>query len=150
MLLAAWLGAAALFTLVVAPAAFAILPSRTLAGALVGRVLPVLFIWGLIVGMLLLVLLLGGQSARFAVARSTLGGLIAAACAWGQLIVAPRIAHLRESVGISLDALAPDDPRRAAFGRLHALSVAGLGVSMMAAAVALVLLALALRGRSGA
>jgi len=51
ILLSAWLGAAVLVTTVVAPAAFAVLPSRTLAGALVGRVLPVLFIAGLVVAL---------------------------------------------------------------------------------------------------
>jgi len=35
LLLAVWIGAALLFALVGAPAAFAVLPSRTLAGALV-------------------------------------------------------------------------------------------------------------------
>jgi hypothetical protein len=46
LLLAAWLGAGMLLAAVVAPAAFAVLPSRTLAGALVGRVLPTVFIAG--------------------------------------------------------------------------------------------------------
>ena len=51
VLLSAWLGAAVLVATVVAPAAFAVLPTRTLAGALVGRVLPVLFIAGLVVAL---------------------------------------------------------------------------------------------------
>ena len=49
-LLAAWLGATIIVGAVVAPAAFAVLPSRTLAGALVGRVLPPLFWSGVAVG----------------------------------------------------------------------------------------------------
>ena len=49
LLLAAWLGAGVLFAAVVAPAAFAVLPSRNLAGALVGRVLPVVLIAGVVV-----------------------------------------------------------------------------------------------------
>jgi hypothetical protein len=48
--LSAWLGAAVLAATVVAPAAFAVLPTRSLAGALVGRVLPVLFYGGAVVG----------------------------------------------------------------------------------------------------
>jgi len=47
--LAAWLGAAALFAASVAPAAFAVLPSRSLAGDVVGRVLPVVFWSGMLV-----------------------------------------------------------------------------------------------------
>ena len=46
LLLSALLGAGILFASVVAPAAFAALPSRSLAGALVGRVLPVVFVAG--------------------------------------------------------------------------------------------------------
>jgi len=48
ILLSAWLGAGVLFATVVAPAAFAVLPSRALAGALVGRVLPVIFVSGIV------------------------------------------------------------------------------------------------------
>ena len=48
--LSAWLGAGLLFAAVVAPAAFRVLPSRALAGALAGAVLPVLFWTGAAVG----------------------------------------------------------------------------------------------------
>src|SRR4029453_4191577 len=60
VLLSAWLGPPVLLAPVVAPAAFAVLPSRTLAGALVGRVLPVVFIAGLIVALASLWLDRGG------------------------------------------------------------------------------------------
>ncbi|MDE3217575.1 MAG: DUF4149 domain-containing protein, partial [Gemmatimonadota bacterium] len=43
-----WLGAAVLLAAAVAPAAFAVLPSRSLAGDLVGRVLPVIFWSGML------------------------------------------------------------------------------------------------------
>src|SRR4029077_12340066 len=56
VLLAVWIGAALLFALVVAPAAFAVLPTRTLAGALVGRVLPVIFYAGVVIGSLIVIL----------------------------------------------------------------------------------------------
>jgi hypothetical protein len=38
--LAFWLGAAAFFSVALAPVLFAVLPTRTLAGEVVGRVLP--------------------------------------------------------------------------------------------------------------
>jgi len=41
--LAVWLGAALFFSVAVAPALFAVLPSRTLAGEVVGRLLPGIF-----------------------------------------------------------------------------------------------------------
>ena len=70
VVLSLWLGAALVVGAVVAPAAFAVLPTRTLAGALVGRVLPALFWSGAAVG--LLVAMLGrdrGVSRRVAFGR---------------------------------------------------------------------------------
>jgi uncharacterized protein DUF4149 len=131
VIVAVWLGAALLFAAAVAPAAFAVLPSRALAGALVGQVLPVVLIAGIPVGVLGFVLAAGGRR----VVRGALL-LLAIACAVAQFAVGPRIGRLRQAIGPSLDALAADDPRRVAFGRLHVESVAWLGVAMLAAAVA--------------
>jgi hypothetical protein len=44
LLIAFWGGAAILTIAIVTPAAFAVLPTRALAGSLVGRVLPALFL----------------------------------------------------------------------------------------------------------
>ena len=55
-LLALWLGAGAVFGAVVAPALFAVLPTRTLAGAVVGRVLPTIFYAGILIGVVAIVL----------------------------------------------------------------------------------------------
>ena len=133
VLLALWLGAAVVVAGVVAPAAFAVLPSRTLAGALVGRVLPVLFWSGAAVGVLAAVL-----------ARAVPDGLacmlaVTVACLSAQLIVAPRIEAVRRSVEGPIDALAREDARRIAFGRLHGASVALLGAAAVAATAALLL-----------
>lgn len=121
-----WLGAALLFTLVVAPAAFAVLPTRALAGLLVGAVLPVLFWSGVVVGAVLTVTSSGWRRA------AALALLLSTAAA--QLGVGPRIAGLRAELGTELDQLPADDARRVAFGRLHAVSVALLGVGMVGAA----------------
>ena len=136
VVLAAWLGAALLVAGVVAPAAFAVLPSRTLAGALVGRVLPVLFWSGMALGL-----------AVAAMGWSLPHGAWRTAAA---LVVAPRIARLREQIGGAVAALDPADPRRQAFGRLHALSVAWLGVAGLAALVVVFLLIRLLTARSSA
>ena len=53
ILLAAWIGATLYFSVVVTRAAFAVLPTRTLAGALVGQTLPILFDTGMLVGAIL-------------------------------------------------------------------------------------------------
>jgi hypothetical protein len=144
VLLAAWLGAALLVAAVVAPAAFAVLPSRTLAGAVVGRVLPVLFWSGMLVG-LASAALTWSLPAR--VWRTGAALALVAACAAAQLVIAPRIARVREAAG-AIEALDPADPRRQAFGRLHGLSVMWMGVGGLAALLALILLARLISSRS--
>lgn len=133
--LALWLGAAALVAGVVAPAAFAVLPTRTLAGALVGRVLPVVFWSGIGIGVLaaLMVRDTGGM---------TLGGLVimVLGCAVAQFVISPRIERIRAAIGGPIDALALTEPRRADFGRLHGLSVLAMGIAGVGALVALVML----------
>lgn len=145
LLLAVWIGAALLFTIVVAPAAFAVLPTRTLAGALVGRVLPVIFYAGVVIGSVIVVLEVAGRTGAWG--RSAAGAVSALACAVAQLVVGTRIDRLRAAIGGPLDALAGDDPRRLAFGKLHAISVGWLGIAMVAAIVALALAVRALPPR---
>jgi len=127
-----WLGAALLLSAAVAPAAFAVLPSRTLAGALVGRVLPVLFWSGMAVGVIGAALggsIGGGWPARVSAL------VLASACAVAQVFIGPRIEAIRSAIGGAVDALDVADPRRQAFGRLHGVSVLCLGLAMLAALV---------------
>ena len=137
VLLALWLGAGLFFAAVVAPAAFAVLPGPELAGALVRRSLAPLFVSGIVVGVAVLVLDLrrGRSGSRL---RRAAAGIMMAACASAHFVAGARIAEVRRGVGGPIGALAPDHPRRVAFGRLHALSVAGLGAAMVAAATAAV------------
>ena len=146
LLLGAWIGAAILFTTVVAPAAFAVLPSRGLAGALVGRVLPVLFYTGILIGSAIVVLEVVTSTRAWG--RAAAGAVASLACVVAQLVIGARIAALRTEIGVPLDALAAGDPRRIAFGKLHAFSVGWLGIAMIAALVALVLAVRALRWRA--
>lgn len=141
-----WIGAAALMAGAVAPAAFAVLPTRALAGALVGRVLPIVFVSGAVAGLVAALLALGAGGA-FARARLALPVATAAACLVAQFAIGPRIARLRAEMGPSIEALDPSDPRRAQFGRLHGISVAWMGVGMLAGGAALVLTLLAARRR---
>ena len=146
--LALWLGGALLLAAVVAPAAFAALPSRALAGAVVGRVLPTVFYAGIAAGAVVLAAAATTPATPFGRWRAALGALLAGACAVAQLVIAPRIHRLRADIGPSIEALAADDARRAAFGRLHGISVAWMGAGIAAALAALVLCALAVRPRS--
>ena len=134
VLLSLWLGAAIVVAAVVAPAAFAVLPTRTLAGALVGRVLPTLFWSGAGAGLVVALVLRSHAAGRATIVAAV--GLVLA-CLAAQLFVAPRIARVRADATASIDRLAPDDARRVAFGRLHAASVALLGVAALAASASL-------------
>jgi hypothetical protein len=138
ILLAAWLGAAILVAAVIAPAAFRVLPTRTLAGALVGEVLPVIFISGLVIGAIV-VGIEARSGARFG--RPTVAAPFIAlilGCVVAQFIIGPRIEAVRASIGGTVEALDSADPRRTQFGRLHGFSVLWMGVAMVGAAGAIV------------
>lgn len=141
-LLALWLGAAILTAAVVAPAAFRVLPTRAQAGALVGGVLPTVFVGGLVVGVACAALAAGAGGA-FARARVVLPALCALFCAVAQFGITPRIEAVRAQMGPDIEALPKDDPRRAEFGRLHGVSVLFMGAAGLAAGAALVLTAMA-------
>jgi hypothetical protein len=146
VLLALWLGATAVVGAVVAPAAFAVLPTRSLAGALVGRVLPVLFWSGALLGVAAAALVRPG--ARVHATRIACGVAMTVVCLAAQLLVTPRIERVRIAAAGPVDALAPSDPRRIAFGRLHGISVALLGIAGLGAAAGLLLTARALTARA--
>jgi MFS family permease len=140
-LLLLWLGGAVLFAAIVAPSLFATLPTRTLAGAVVGRVLPSIFYSGMLIGVL--TLLLDWQArGEWKWRGGATGGLVMLiACGVAQLVISPRIERVRQSIGGVIENLAPDDPRRAEFGKLHAVSVGWLGVAMLCAAIVAVIAA---------
>jgi hypothetical protein len=146
-LLGVWLGASAFFALAVAPAAFAALPSRELAGALVGRLLPILFWSGALIGIALLGLERLGGTRRYRMGRTLAAATVASACLIAQLAIAPRIAALRAGMSVSLADMAANDPQRVAFGRLHLWSVAWLGAGIVGAMTAVTLLLIILRTR---
>ena len=146
-IIAMWLGAAVFFAAIVAPAAFDVLPTRELAGALVGRALPALFVTGAVVGFVALGLeAVAGIRAR-RIGRIAAVCIVPVACAVAQFAIAPRIAAARSALAVPLASLSADDPQRIAFGRLHMLSVGWLAVAMIAGAIAIILAVLTLRGR---
>ena len=137
--LALWFGAALFFSIAVAPALFAVLPSRTLAGEVVGRLLPGIFYSGMVVALVVAVTQFRAQSAWSWRGREAAAVIMLAACAIAQLIIAPRIERLRGEIGGPIEILPADDARRVAFGRLHGASVGWLGLAMLAAIVILVI-----------
>ena len=129
LLVALWLGAALLAVAVVAPGAFAVLPTRALAGEMVGRVLPTVFGGAICLPLLALYIYSPARRLALAVVPSVVS-IVAALAALA--VVDPRIAALRAAAVVPIDHLAPSDPRRALFGVLHAVSVALLGLAMLA------------------
>lgn len=144
LLVALWLGAAVYFSFAVAPSAFVVLPSRELAGAVVTRTLAIVNVAGFIVSLVMLLTMpfdrrVSGRFARAVEAASLV--VLAAVTAVGHWVIAARLRAMRAAMQGTIDALAQDDPARVAFNALHGYSVAALGVGMLAALVAFVLVA---------
>ncbi len=144
LLAALWLGATVFF-IVVAQSAFAVLPSRELAGAVVNRTLTVLNYSGLITGIILLATSFISRqnirrAARFRLEQILLL-LLAGACAFGQFVVGGKLRGLREQIGRPIDEVAADDPLRIAFNAWHGYSVWVLMLAMIAALGAFFLIA---------
>jgi len=137
VLLSAWLGAAILVATVFAPAAFKVLPTRTLAGAVVGQVLPVIFISGLIVAAIVTLINVRAPQERSWLPSGLLA-LMLLGCVVAQFIIAPRIEVARAAIGGPVESIDASDPRRVQFGKLHAFSVLWMGVAMVGAGGAIV------------
>lgn len=139
LLVGLWLGASVFF-IAVAQSAFAVLPSRELAGAVVGRSLTVLNIAGMIIGAI--VLLTGfagsGRFGRFSTWLERIMSIVLiAACAAGEFVIGLMISSVRAQIGgRAIDELAIDDPLRLQFNSLHMYSEWVLLAAMAAALVA--------------
>lgn len=72
-------------------------------------------------------------------------GVIALATGVGHWVIAARMRALRAAMELPIDQIATDDARRIAFNSLHGYSVNALGLAMIAALVALVLMARSVR-----
>lgn len=151
LLIAVWLGAAVFFSFAVAPSAFAVLPARDLAAAVVGRTLAIVNVSGFIVSLLLLASVAVGRAmatrrwALFAEALSL--AVLTVVTAVGHWIIAARIEMVRRMMNRSIDDVAAEDPLRIAFSNLHLFSVVLLVIGMIAATIALLLVARRVRPR---
>jgi len=154
ILLACWFGAALFFGAVVAPAAFGVLRSfdlpnaNEIAGGIVTRSLSVINIAGFLIALLLLVTLFLRRRSTGRVSFTVECICIAAialATGVGHWVIAARMRALRAAMVLPIDQIAIDDSRRIEFNSLHGYSVNALGLAMIAALVALVLMARSLR-----
>jgi uncharacterized protein DUF4149 len=149
VLLAAWFGTALFFGAVVAPAAFGVLRSfdlpnaNEIAGTIVTRSLSVINIAGFLISLLLLATLIlwRNSSSRISfIVQCVCLAVIAFATSVGHWVIAARMRALRAAMVLPIDQIAADDARRVAFNSLHGYSVNALGLAMIAALVALVLM----------
>lgn len=144
LLLAIWLGAA-LFFIGVAQSAFAVLPSREMAGSVVNRTLSILNYAGLAIGLILVLTSLMSRGAvnRFLLwAERVLLMIVVAACAVGQFVIGLWMQFTRAQMGgRPIDELAADDPLRMQFNNLHEYSVWVLMTGMLAALLSFFLIA---------
>jgi hypothetical protein len=153
-LLAAWLGASMFFSFVVAPSAFAVLPTHELAGNLVTRTLAVVNVSGVVMALLLVVsahyswqattnpAVMNNRSRRRAWwVEYTSIFIIGLTTSIGHWQVNARLLALRHAMGRPIDEVAINDPLRAEFNSLHGVSVALLSLAMIAAIVAFVAIA---------
>lgn len=138
LFLAVWLGAAVFF-IGVAQSAFAVLPQRELAGAVVNRNLAILNYGGMAIATLLILTSLLGTAniSKFWVwVERFLLLTLGAACAVGQFVIGFWLASIRNQIGKPIDEVAVDDPLRIQFNMLHEYSVWILFAGMIAALIA--------------
>jgi uncharacterized protein DUF4149 len=141
--LVVWLGGMITIGSVVAPAVFRTLEQtkteqgagRAQAATVVGEVLRqfhvVSYGAGIVLGAALVTMkLIGPRPVGFG-ARLLIVGLMLTASLISGLLVDRRIGDLRTAIGQPVSSLPADDPRRAAFGRLHAFSTSLMGIAIV-------------------
>jgi len=123
--LVVWLGGLVFFAFVLAPTAFSpgLLPTRDMAGSIVGRSLDLLHYMALVSGIVFLIasMLYSRMTvgnARPLAARHLLIVLMLLLTLISQFAISPKMHALRAEVGV-IDNVPPDNPLRMEFNRLH-------------------------------
>jgi hypothetical protein len=147
--IAAWLGLGIYFSAVVAPSAFGVLRSFSLAnageiaGSIVSRALSAVNKTGLLFSLLLLLSapVVKKYYGRWSfIVQNVLLIVIAIFTAAGEWVIAARMRGLRAAMNGQIDQVALTDPNRIAFAALHVYSVAALSVAMIAALIVILLM----------
>ena len=150
LLLASWLGAAILFSAVVAPTVFRVLRTfglpnaNEIAGTIVTRMLSVINTSGFILGLLLVI-------SAFAVERSyrqrsfileiLMLLILSITTGLGEWVIAAKMHGLRAAMPLPIDQMPLNDPNRLAFAALHGYSVTALGIAIIAALISFFVIA---------
>lgn len=122
-----WIGGITFFAFILAPAAFTVLPSFHIAGAIVGATLIRLHWMGIICGIIFLACSFlvewanSGKLRIFAMGNVLFYLMLGLTCI-SQFVIIPKMETLRASAG-NIEALVLTNPVRAHFDRLHTFSV---------------------------
>ncbi len=141
-----WVGGLAVLTLIVAPAVFQTAPSRESAGRTFGLILQRFNRLGWACGLAILVAGPLRYAGRFSqelyaaeFTRYLLGLLMLGLSLYTGLVLARRIERLRGEMGVGIDQLVKDDPRRVEFNRQHGQSMALTAFNLLLGLAAVVL-----------
>ena len=132
------------FSFAVAPSAFAVLPTREMAGAIVTSAIGKVEAMGLIFGTLLIFMHAASwrsiQSSRAVkTLKASLLVVMIASAGMSRFWISPAMVSLRAGMGGRIDDLAATDPMRIQFNDLHQYSVALMSAAMISGFVLLFL-----------
>jgi len=137
LLLSISLGSMIFFSFAVAPSAFAVLPTRELAGALVTSTIAKVEVLGLVIGPLLVLIHAvswnrRGSSRVIKILAIALISVMIAAAAISHFSISTTMVSLRAAMGGHIDDVSVTDPIRIQFNDLHHYSVALMSTAMIA------------------
>jgi len=144
LLLGVWLGAMMFFSFAVAPSAFAVLPTREMAGVMVTSSIGKLEVLGMVFGILLLLMRAANwrqraSSGAVKILHALLLLVMIGSAALSRFWISPAMVSLRAQMGGRIDDVAISDPLRAQFNDLHQYSVGLMSAAMISGLVVLFL-----------
>jgi len=144
LLLGVWLGSMMFFSFAVAPSAFAVLPTREVAGVMVTSAIGKIEVLGLIIGTLLILIHVANWRSRLSsraikTLQAALLLLMIASAGLSRFWISPAMVSLRGQMGGHIDDVAATDPVRIQFNDLHQYSVGLMSAAMISGLVVLFL-----------
>ena len=144
LLVGVWLGSMIFFSFAVAPSAFAVLPTRELAGAMVTSTIGKVEVLGLVIGPLLILIQTASWRARSSSNVSKTFQVVfilfmISAAALSRFWISPQMVSLRAAMGGHIDDVSAGDPLRVQFNSLHQYSVALMSAAIIAGVLVLFL-----------
>lgn len=139
LLLSLWLGSMIFTSFAVAPSAFAVLPTRELAGAVVTSTISKVELMGIVIGPLLILIQMARPKVAAKLFHFVLLLVMIAAAGLSRFWISPQMVSLRQAMGGHIDDVPATDPLRVHFNDLHQYSVALMSAAMLAGLVVLFL-----------